>query len=89
MNKANIKNAQTLIDGGGIPIVWPKEDLQKIETVGGPVVEKAWIKSLKDRGLPAEEMLSRYKGLVKKYETNSPYVNPFKICLKLYEQKKK
>ena len=89
MNQANIKNAHAFIDNGAIPLVWSKEDLEKIKKIGSPVVETAWIASLKKRELPAEEMLSQYKNLVEKYETNSPYKDSFKMCIELYKQRKK
>lgn len=89
MNEANVKNANAFINNGAIPLIWSTLDLEKIKTVGGPAVETAWIASLNKRGLPAEKMLSQYKMLAKKYEANSPYKDPFKMCVEMYNQKKK
>ncbi len=58
-------------------INWTSEEKAKAKELVVPGIWQSWLDEMEQKGLPGDEFLQKYKSLVKKYEEEYPYKNPY------------
>jgi len=58
-------------------INWSPEEKAKSKAIAVPGVWETWLSEMNKQGLPGQEFLDKYTALIKKYEKEYPYQNPY------------
>ena len=58
-------------------INWSPAEKERGRKLAVPKIWDAWLKEMKQAGLPGEEFLEKYRSLVTRYEKEYPYTDPF------------
>jgi TRAP-type transport system periplasmic protein len=69
-----------ILSTGGKVRVLPKEEVEKWKKAVGNEIRDTWVKDLEKKGIKAQDFLSAYVELVRKYESTSNYVPGVATC---------
>lgn len=71
-----------LADGAEF-VVWNDEQVEAWGPLIGDELQRDWVESMEDQGLPGEDVLNTYLELVEKYEAESTYVPAVERCAQI------
>jgi TRAP-type C4-dicarboxylate transport system substrate-binding protein len=79
----NAKWIEQGLKGGAKVYALPKGEMERWKNIVTPKIWEDWLKSREKPGLPLRETRDKFRELLKKYESESMYIPPWKEALRM------